>query len=108
ATPHEAVAAYRAQAAARTETERMDAERSKTGVFTGVFATNPVNGAEVPVFIADYVLMGYGTGAIMAVPAQDERDWDFAQAFDLPIVRTVEPPADFEGGAWTGEGRTIN
>ena len=66
--------------------------KTKTGVFTGSYATNPVNGAEIPVFIADYVLMGYGTGAIMAVPGQDQRDWDFAEAFGLPIVRTVQPP----------------
>ncbi|QGH69582.1 leucine--tRNA ligase [Pseudactinotalea sp. HY158] len=108
ATPAAAVAAYRAQAAARTEAERTNAERDKTGVFSGVFATNPVNGAPLPVFIADYVLMGYGTGAIMAVPAQDERDWEFATAFDLPIVRTVQPPEGFTGGAYTGEGATIN
>ena len=75
------------------------------GRFTGAWATNPVSGARIPVFVADYVLMGYGTGAIMAVPGQDERDWGFAEAFDLPIVRTVEPPADFDGTAYAGEGR---
>jgi leucyl-tRNA synthetase len=79
-----------------------------TGRFTGSWATNPVSGARIPVFVADYVLMGYGTGAIMAVPGQDERDWAFAEVFDLPIVRTVEPPADFEGKAYAGEGRAIN
>jgi len=79
-----------------------------TGKFTGSWATNPASGARIPVFVADYVLMGYGTGAIMAVPGQDERDWAFAEAFDLPIVRTVEPPADFDGKAYTGEGRAIN
>jgi leucyl-tRNA synthetase len=78
------------------------------GKFTGSWATNPVSGARIPVFVADYVLMGYGTGAIMAVPGQDERDWAFAEALDLPIVRTVEPPADFDGKAYTGEGRAIN
>ena len=107
-TPAEAVAAYRAQAAAKTEAERQEESRAKTGVFTGAFATNPVNGKQVPVFVADYVLMGYGTGAIMAVPAEDERDYEFAQTYDLEVVRTVQPPADFEGGAWTGDGETIN
>ena len=83
--------------------------KDKTGVFTGAFATNPVNGAQIPVFVADYVLMGYGTGAIMAVPGQDERDWEFAATFDLPIVRTVQPPAGHpEGEAFTGDGPAIN
>ena len=82
--------------------------RDKTGVFTGAFATNPVNGSAIPVFVADYVLMGYGTGAIMAVPGQDQRDWEFAAAFGLPIVRTVEPPEGFEGEAYIGEGPAIN
>ena len=108
ATPSEAVAAYAALAAAKTAEERVAEGREKTGVFTGAYATNPVNGAAVPVFVADYVLMGYGTGAIMAVPAEDERDWAFAETFGLPIVRTVQPPADFEGGAWTGDGPTVN
>src|SRR5690606_19586376 len=75
---------------------------------TGAYATNPVNGARIPIFIADYVLAGYGTGAIMAVPAQDQRDWDFAMAFPLPIVRTVEPPAGWEGEAYVGDGPAIN
>ena len=108
ANPQEAVAAYQRTAAAKTESERQDADRTKTGVFTGVYATNPVNGAQIPVFTADYVLMGYGTGAIMAVPAEDERDFAFAEAYDLPVVRTVQPPDGFEGGAYTGEGETIN
>ena len=68
-------------------------------MFTGSFATNPVTGATIPVFVADYVLMGYGTGAIMAVPAQDERDWEFAEVFELPIMRTVRPPRSRAGGA---------
>jgi leucyl-tRNA synthetase len=106
ATPEEAVAAYRTQAAAKTDEERTDA-KVKTGVFTGAYATNPVNGARIPVFVADYVLAGYGTGAIMAVPGQDERDWAFAEVFDLPIIRTVEAPEGFEG-AYTGEGPAIN
>ena len=66
----------------------------KTGVFTGAYATNPVNGQAIPVWIADYVLMGYGTGAIMAVPGHDERDFEFARAFHLPIVRVVAPSLD--------------
>jgi leucyl-tRNA synthetase len=108
ATPVEAVAAYAAAAGQKTAAERVAEGRDKTGVFTGVFAVNPVNGQAIPVFTADYVLMGYGTGAIMAVPAEDERDWDFAAAFDLPHVRTVRPPEGWEGGAWTGGGETIN
>ena len=91
ATPAEAVAAYRLAASRKSDVERQSEGKDKTGVFTGAFATNPVNGAQVPVFIADYVLMGYGTGAIMAVPGQDVRDWEFAAKFDLPVVRTVQP-----------------
>ena len=106
-TPEAAVAAYRAQAAAKTEEERTADAKVKTGVFTGAYATNPVNGARVPVFIADYVLAGYGTGAIMAVPGHDARDWDFAQTFDLPIVRTIEVPEGHEG-VWTGDGAVVN
>ena len=107
-TPADAVAAYRAQAAAKSEAERTNAEKAKTGVFTGAFGINPVNGARLPVFIADYVLAGYGTGAIMAVPAEDARDFAFAAAYQLPVVRTVLPPSDFEGGAYTGDGARIN
>ena len=102
--PGEAVAAYRAAAARRSELDRQADDREKTGVFTGRYATNPVTGAPIPVFVADYVLMGYGTGAIMAVPGQDERDWEFAEVFDLPIVRTVQPPEGFDGKAYTGDG----
>ena len=108
ATPREAVDAYRARAAALGEDERTADDREKTGVFTGLIATNPMDGRELPVFTADYVLTGYGTGAIMAVPAEDVRDHAFATTFDLPVIRTVQPPADFEGGAWTGEGEKIN
>nr|WP_127547600.1 leucine--tRNA ligase [Actinoplanes sp. OR16] len=106
-TPAAAVAAYRAEAAAKTEEERTADGKVKTGVFTGAYAENPVNGVRVPVFIADYVLAGYGTGAIMAVPGQDERDWAFAEVFELPIIRTVEAPEGFEG-AFTGDGPAIN
>ncbi len=94
-TPGAAVAAYRAEAAAKTDVERQADAKKKTGVFTGGYATNPVNGATVPVFIADYVLAGYGTGAIMAVPAHDERDFDFATAFAIPIVQVIT-----EGTEW--------
>ncbi|MET7732544.1 leucine--tRNA ligase [Streptomyces sp. NPDC005402] len=94
ATPAEAVAAYRAQAASKSDVERQAEAKDKTGVFTGAFATNPVNGEQIPVFIADYVLMGYGTGAIMAVPAHDTRDFAFARAFELPIRCVVEPSDD--------------
>lgn len=94
ATPGEAVAAYRAQAASKSDVERQAEAKDKTGVFTGAFATNPVNGEQIPVFIADYVLMGYGTGAIMAVPAHDTRDFAFARAFELPVRCVVEPSDD--------------
>ncbi|MGQ0626307.1 MAG: leucine--tRNA ligase [Sporichthyaceae bacterium] len=107
-TPATAIAAYRTATMARSDVDRQADAKVKTGVFTGAYALNPVNGAYIPVFVADYVLMGYGTGAIMAVPAEDERDWAFAETFGLPIVRTVAPPADWAGGAWTGEGATIN
>jgi leucyl-tRNA synthetase len=80
----------------------------KRGVFTGAFVLNPFTKQPVPLYLADYVLMGYGTGAIMAVPAEDQRDWDFAVAHGLPIVRTIEPPVDFDGEAFTGDGVHIN
>ncbi|MCU1657990.1 MAG: leucyl-tRNA synthetase, partial [Pseudonocardiales bacterium] len=111
ATPGEAVAAYRTFAASKSDVDRQADAKVKTGVFTGAFATNPVTKTRLPVFIADYVLMGYGTGAIMAVPGQDERDWAFAEVFELPIVRTVEPPDGFDeagGKAYVGEGPAIN
>jgi len=108
ASPATAVAAYRRAAASKSDIERQE-NKDKTGVFTGAFALNPVNGQRIPVFVADYVLMGYGTGAIMAVPAQDQRDWDFAIAFDLPIVRTVQPAPDHDmDTAFTGDGPAIN
>lgn len=107
--PRAAIAHYRKQAQLRSETERGEDLREKTGVFTGVFATNPVNGKAIPVFTADYVMMGYGTGAIMAVPAHDQRDFDFAKKFDLDIITTITPPADFSGQeAWTGDGLIQN
>ncbi|MFJ9684810.1 leucine--tRNA ligase [Streptomyces bacillaris] len=94
ATPAEAVTAYRKQAAAKSDVERQAEAKDKTGVFTGAYATNPVSGEKVPVFIADYVLMGYGTGAIMAVPAHDTRDFAFARAFELPMRCVVQPSDD--------------
>jgi leucyl-tRNA synthetase len=101
-------AAYRAEVARSTEIERLATDRPKTGVFLHRYAVNPVNGERIPVYAADYVLADYGHGAIMAVPAQDQRDWDFAQKFGLPIVRTVAPPADWEGEAFTGDGSAVN
>ena len=104
----EEVREYRERAGRMSEIDRTDVTREKTGVFTGAYAVNPANGEKIPVYIADYVLMGYGTGAIMAVPGQDERDWEFAEKYDLPIVRTVQPPEDFDGKAYTGDGPAIN
>ncbi|MEU9357371.1 leucine--tRNA ligase [Streptomyces sp. NPDC048301] len=100
--PAEAVTAYRKQAAAKSDVERQAEAKDKTGVFTGAYATNPVSGEKVPVFIADYVLMGYGTGAIMAVPAHDARDFAFARAFELPMRCVVEPSDDrgLDPSAW--------
>lgn len=108
ATPREAVTAYQQAAARRSELDRQAADKAKTGVFTGSYATNPVDDSPIPVFVADYVLMGYGTGAIMAVPGQDQRDWDFAETYDLPIIRTVQPTEGFDGKAFTGEGPAVN
>ncbi|MFD4029268.1 leucine--tRNA ligase [Streptomyces sp. NPDC058637] len=103
ASPAEAVTAYRKQAAAKSDVERQAEAKDKTGVFTGAYATNPVSGDKVPVFIADYVLMGYGTGAIMAVPAHDPRDFAFARAFELPMRCVVEPSDDRGTDASTWE-----
>ena len=113
ATPVEAVAAYRAQAARASEADRTASDREKTGVFTGLWATNPVNGKQLPLFIADYVLMGYGTGAIMAVPAHDQRDWEFARAFNLDIVQTIGPAEnprgiDLDEKAYVGDGVAVD
>jgi len=108
-TPREAVAAYRLAASRRSDIERQSEGKDKTGAFTGAFATNPVDGRSIPVFVADYVLMGYGTGAIMAVPGQDVRDFEFATRFDLPIIRTVQPPAGHpDDEAFVGDGPAIN
>ncbi|AUH67527.1 MULTISPECIES: leucine--tRNA ligase [Gordonia] len=107
ATPAEAVAAYRASIAAKSDLERQE-NKEKTGVFTGAFATNPVNGRPVPVFIADYVLIGYGTGAIMAVPAHDTRDYEFARTFGLPLLEVIGSEQGIEESAFTGDGPLIN
>ncbi len=108
-TPREAVATYRRTASRKSDVERQSEGKDKTGVFTGAFATNPVDGRLIPVFVADYVLMGYGTGAIMAVPGQDVRDYEFATKFELPIIRTVQPTAGHPTDeAFTGDGPAIN
>ncbi|MET0150381.1 MAG: leucine--tRNA ligase, partial [Acidimicrobiales bacterium] len=104
------VEAFVAHVTGESELERLSSEGplDKRGVFTGAHVVNPFTGDPIPVYLADYVLATYGTGAIMAVPGQDQRDWDFAKAYDLPIVRTVLPPEDFDGEAYTGEGPAIN
>jgi leucyl-tRNA synthetase len=104
----DALVAYLEQVNRSTEVERLSIERPKAGVFLGAYAVNPATGQRIPVYAADYVLADYGTGAIMAVPGQDQRDWDFAEAHDLPIVRTVQPPESFDGKAYDGAGPAIN
>ncbi len=102
------VDAYVTDAINKSELQRTDLAKSKTGVFTGGYATNPATGEPIPIWVADYVLMSYGSGAIMGVPGQDQRDWDFAVEYDLPIVRTVEPPDGWEGDAYLEDGPAIN
>ena len=104
--PKEAVEAYRASIAAKSDLERQE-NKEKTGVFLGTYATNPVNGKKVPIFIADYVLTGYGTGAIMAVPAHDTRDYEFATVFGLPITEVVSG-GDITKEAYTESGKAVN
>jgi len=104
--PKEAVESYRTDIAAKSDLERQE-NKEKTGVFLGTYATNPVSGKKVPIFIADYVLTGYGTGAIMAVPANDTRDYEFAQAFGLPITEVVSG-GNVEEEAWTEDGALVN
>ncbi|MGZ4803013.1 MAG: class I tRNA ligase family protein, partial [Acidimicrobiia bacterium] len=120
--PAEAIRRYREFTAQKSELERQAEGKEKTGVFTGAFATNPVNDQPIPIFVADYVLMGYGTGAIMAVPAHDERDFEFATEFELPIVGVIQPPPSWfdergidpatPAGEWpdafTGDGVGVN
>ena len=103
-----AVQDYVKKAQAKSEIERQETDREKTGVFTGAYATNPATGQEIPVWIADYVLYGYGTGAIMAVPAHDERDWEFAKKFDLPIIHVYDQPGVDESQCYAGEGVVKN
>ena len=98
-----AVSAYQRQAAVKSDLERTDLSKNKTGVYTGAYAIHPVTGAELPIWISDYVLATYGTGAVMAVPAHDPRDWEFAHQFDLPIVEVVEG-GDVVQEAYTGDG----
>jgi leucyl-tRNA synthetase len=100
--------AYLEEVRKASDIDRLATDRPKTGVFLGVNATNPVTGTQIPVYAADYVLADYGTGAIMAVPGQDQRDWDFAKVFDLPVIRTVQPSDGFEGEAYTGDGPAVN
>ncbi len=102
------VEAYRKAASTKSELDRTELAKDKTGVFTGGHGINPVNGEKIPVWIADYVMMSYGTGAIMAVPAHDERDHEFAEKFGIPIVEVVQAPDDFEGTCFTGNGVAIN
>ncbi len=107
AEQREAVAAYRAAATHKSDLERTELAKDKTGVFTGAYAINPVNGQNIPVWTADYVLWGYGTGAIMAVPGHDERDYAFAKKFNLPIVEVVAG-GDLSKEAFTGDGPLVN
>ncbi|MFQ6678704.1 MAG: leucine--tRNA ligase [Fidelibacterota bacterium] len=103
-----AVNEYKETASRKSDLERGELNKEKTGVFTGSYAINPVNDEKIPIWIADYVLMSYGTGAIMAVPGQDQRDWDFATEFNLPIIRTVKTSDGFDSKAFTGDGPAIN
>ncbi|KAF5408006.1 MAG: Leucine--tRNA ligase [Candidatus Udaeobacter sp.] len=103
-----AVREYREKTARKSDLERAEMSKEKTGVFTGAYAVNPANGERIPIWIADYVLLGYGTGAIMGVPAHDERDLEFARKFDLPIVVVVQPPGDEPAVGFTGEGVAVN
>jgi leucyl-tRNA synthetase len=106
ATPAEAVAAYRRSIAAKSDLERQE-NKTKTGVFLGTVATNPADGQQIPIFIADYVLVGYGTGAIMAVPGHDQRDWEFASEFGLPIAEVITG-GDVTEAAHVGDGTLVN
>ncbi|PDO09231.1 MAG: leucine--tRNA ligase [Candidatus Reconcilbacillus cellulovorans] len=103
----QAVEAYREATACKSDLERTDLNKDKTGVFTGAYAVNPVNGRKIPIWIADYVLGGYGTGAIMAVPGHDQRDWEFAKKYGLPIVEVVKG-GDLEKEAYVGDGPHVN
>ncbi|MBR0486338.1 MAG: leucine--tRNA ligase [Treponema sp.] len=104
----DAVTKYREQAAKKSDLERTDLAKDKTGVFSGSYAINPVNGKLIPIWVADYVLISYGTGAIMAVPAHDTRDWDFAKKFNLPIIEVLKSEVDVQTQAWTEDGVHVN
>jgi leucyl-tRNA synthetase len=104
----EEIAAYQRSVASKSDLERTELAKEKTGVFTGGYAINPVNGERIPIWIADYVMMGYGTGAIMAVPAHDERDFEFAQKFELPILQVVQPPEGVDWRGFTDDGVAVN
>ena len=103
-----AVKAYQEEAAKKSDLERTDLAKDKTGVFSGSYAINPVNGKLIPIWIADYVLISYGTGAIMAVPAHDDRDWEFAKKFNLPIIEVLKSEVDVQKQAWTQDGIHVN
>src|SRR5207237_1423820 len=105
---HARVATFRAEVARESEIERLAADRPKRGLRLSATIVNPFNNAALPLFIADYVLMGYGTGAIMAVPGEDQRDWDFAKQQGLPIIETVKRPEGWVGEAYAGDGIKIN
>ena len=104
----DAVAAYLDAAAKKSDLQRTDLNKNKTGVFSGSYAINPVNGKLIPIWIADYVLISYGTGAIMAVPAHDDRDWEFAKKFNLPIIEVLKSEVDVQTQAWTQDGIHVN
>ncbi|MDD7699337.1 MAG: leucine--tRNA ligase [Spirochaetia bacterium] len=108
AEQEEAVKKYQEEAAKKSDLERTDLAKDKTGVFSGSYAINPVNKKLIPIWIADYVLISYGTGAIMAVPAHDERDWEFAKKFNLPIIEVLKSDVDVQKQAWTQDGIHIN
>jgi leucyl-tRNA synthetase len=103
-----AVEAYKLEVSRKSDLERTELAKEKTGVFTGSYTTNPVTNREIPIWIADYVLASYGTGAIMAVPAHDTRDFEFAKKFNLPIVQVVEPPAGIDWQGFTEDGVAVN
>ena len=103
-----AVKAYQAEVAKKSDLERTELAKEKTGVFTGGYAVNPVNGEKIPIWIADYVLISYGTGAIMAVPGHDTRDFEFATKFNLPIIQVVEPPKGVDWHGYVEDGVSVN
>jgi len=104
----EAIEVYRKAISSKSDLDRGDLNKDKSGVFTGAFAINPVNGEQIPIWIADYVMMGYGTGAIMAVPAHDERDFEFAEKFALPVLQVVQPTNDADWKGYTDPGTAVN